>query len=96
MIPRRGFLGRLGAIVAAGRALQTLRLGEWAVPVDELRSGGEAVSTGGQAVGEAEGAVVGALLRASTSLTTLDLSGSSCAVEAARLIGEGLREMAEI
>jgi Ran GTPase-activating protein (RanGAP) involved in mRNA processing and transport len=52
------------------------------------------VSTGGQAVGEADGAVVGALLRASTSLTTLDLSGSSCAPEAARLIGEGLRESA--
>ena len=29
------------ALVAAGRALQTLRLGEWAVPVGELRSGGE-------------------------------------------------------
>ena len=35
--------------------LQTLRLGEWAVPVGELRSGGESVSTGGQAVGEADG-----------------------------------------
>ena len=29
------------AFVAVGRALQTLRLGEWAVPVGELRSGGE-------------------------------------------------------
>jgi hypothetical protein len=28
------------ALVSAGRALQTLRLGEWAVPVGELRSGG--------------------------------------------------------
>ncbi|KOO28310.1 hypothetical protein Ctob_003964, partial [Chrysochromulina tobinii] len=82
------------ALVSTCRALQTLRLGEWAVPVGELRSGGEAVSTGGQAVGEAEGAVVGALLRASTSLTTLDLSRSWCAAEAARLIGEGLRESA--
>ncbi|KOO45997.1 hypothetical protein Ctob_016651, partial [Chrysochromulina tobinii] len=81
------------ALVSSGRALQTLRLGEWAMPVGELRSG-ESVSTGGQAVGEADGAVVGALLRASTSLTTLDLSGSSCAAEAARLIGEGLRESA--
>ena len=44
------------ALVSAGRALQTLRLGEWAVPVGELRSGGESVSTGGQAVGEADGA----------------------------------------
>jgi len=52
------------------------------------------VLTRGQAVGEAEGAVVGALLKASTSLSTLDLSGSSCAAEAARLIGEGLRESA--
>ena len=31
------------ALVSAGRALQTLRLGEWAVPVGELRSGGESV-----------------------------------------------------
>ncbi|KOO34935.1 protein nlrc3-like protein, partial [Chrysochromulina tobinii] len=81
------------ALVSAGRALQTLRLGEWVMPVGELRSG-ELVSTGGLAVGEAEGAVVGALLKASTSLSTLDLSGSSCAAEAARLIGKGLRESA--
>jgi len=81
------------ALVSAGRALQTLRLGEWVMPVGELRSG-EAVLTRGQAVGEAEGAVVGALLKASTSLSTLDLSGSMCAAEAARLIGEGLRESA--
>jgi len=81
------------ALVSAGRALQTLRLGEWVMPVGELRSG-ESVSTGGLAVGEAEGAVVGALLKASTSLSTLDLSGSSCAAEAARLICEGLRESA--
>ncbi|KOO32343.1 hypothetical protein Ctob_012102, partial [Chrysochromulina tobinii] len=81
------------ALVSAGRALQTLRLGEWVMPVGELRSG-ESVSTGGLAVGEPDGAVVGALLKASTSLSTLDLSGSSCAAEAARLIGEGLRESA--
>jgi Ran GTPase-activating protein (RanGAP) involved in mRNA processing and transport len=60
------------ALVSAGCALQTLRLGEWAIPVGELRSG-ESMSTIGQAVGEAEGAVVGALLKASTSLSTLDL-----------------------
>ena len=53
-------------------------------PLAELR-------LGGQAVGETEGAVLGALLKASTSLSTLDLSGSSYAAEAARLIGEGLR-----
>ena len=81
------------ALVSAGRALQTLRLGEWVMPVGELRSS-ESVSMSGLAVGEAEGAVVGALLKASTSLSTLDLSGSSCAAEAARLIGEGLRESA--
>ena len=81
------------ALVSAGRALQTLRLGEWVMPVGELRSS-ESVSMSGQAVSEAEGAVVGALLKASTSLSTLDLSGSSCAAEAARLIGEGLRESA--
>jgi hypothetical protein len=56
-------------------------------PLAELR-------LSGLAVGEADGAVVGALLKASTSLSTLDLSGSSCAAEAARLIGEGLRESA--
>jgi hypothetical protein len=81
------------ALVSAGRALQTLRLGEWVIPVGELRSG-ESVSTGGQAVGEAEGAVVGALLKASTSLTTLDLSGSSCAPGALARILEGLRASA--
>ena len=50
------------------------------------------MSTGGQAVGEADGAVVGALLRASTSLTTLDLSGSSCAPEAAEFGPRGANE----
>eukprot|EP00900_Chrysochromulina_parva_P016178 jgi/Chrpa1/24561/Chrysochromulina_OHIO_Genome00026465-RA len=81
------------ALVSAGRALQTLRLGEWLIPVGELRSG-ESVSTGGQAVGEADGAVVGALLKVSTSLSTLDLSGSSCAPAALSRILEGLRESA--
>ncbi|KOO53383.1 hypothetical protein Ctob_016483, partial [Chrysochromulina tobinii] len=81
------------ALVSAGRSLQTLRLGEWVMPVGELRSS-ESVSMSGLAVGEAEGAVVGALLKTSTSLSTLDLSDSSCAAEAARLIGEGLRESA--
>jgi len=81
------------ALVSAGTALQTLRLGEWVIPVGELRSS-ESVSMGGLEVGEAEGAVLGALLKASTSLSTLDLSGSSCAPKAARLIGEGLRESA--
>jgi hypothetical protein len=39
---------------------------------------GEALCVGvAVAVGEAEGAVLGALLKTSTSLTTLDLSGSS-------------------
>ncbi|KOO53551.1 hypothetical protein Ctob_016726, partial [Chrysochromulina tobinii] len=66
------------ALVSAGRALHTLRLGEWVMPVGELRSGAS-VSTGGQAVSEAEGAVVIALLKTSTSLSTLDLSGSSSA-----------------
>jgi hypothetical protein len=42
-------------------------------------------------VGEAEGAVVGALLKTSTSLTTLDLSGSSCAAAALARISEGLK-----
>ncbi len=79
------------ALISAGRVLQTLRIRKWVIPVGELRSG-ESMSTVGQAVGEIEGAVVGALLKASTSLTKLDLSGSSCAAEAARLIGEGLRE----
>jgi hypothetical protein len=81
------------ALVSAGRALRTLRLGKWVMPVGELQSN-ESVSTSGLAVGEGEGAVVGALLKVSTSLSTLDLSGSSCAAEAARLIGEGLRESA--
>ena len=70
---------------ALARILEGLRAS--AAPLAELR-------LGGQAVGEAEGAVVGALLNASTSLSTLDLSSSSCAAEAARLIGEGLRESA--
>ena len=39
------------ALVSAGRALQTLRLGEWVMPVGELRSG-ESVSTGGLSVSE--------------------------------------------
>jgi len=81
------------ALVLTCRALLTLRLGEWVMPVGELQSS-ESVSMSGLAVGEAEGAVVGALVKASTSLSTLDLSGSSCAAEAARLIGEGLRESA--
>ena len=73
------------APAALSRILEGLRAS--AAPLAELR-------LGGQAVGEAEGVVVGALLKASTSLSTLDLSGSSCAAEAARLIGEGLRESA--
>eukprot|EP00900_Chrysochromulina_parva_P027393 jgi/Chrpa1/9288/Chrysochromulina_OHIO_Genome00014484-RA len=81
------------ALVSAGTALQTLRLGEWVIPVGELRSS-ESVSMVVLEVGEAEGAVLGALLKASTSLSTLDLSGSSCAPKAARLIGEGQRESA--
>jgi hypothetical protein len=70
------------ALVSTCRALLTLRLGEWVMPVGELQSS-ESVSAGGQAVGEAEGTVAGALLKASTSLSTLDLSGSLCAAEAA-------------
>ena len=70
---------------ALARILEGLRAS--AAPLAELR-------LGSQAVGEAEGAVVGALLNASTSLSTLNLSSSSCAAEAARLIGEGLRESA--
>jgi hypothetical protein len=42
-------------------------------------------------VGEAEGAVVGALLKTSTSLSTLDLSGSMCAPAALSRILEGLK-----
>ena len=41
------------------------------MPLGELRSS-ESVSMSGQAVSEADGAVVGALLKASTSLLTLD------------------------
>ncbi|KOO34131.1 hypothetical protein Ctob_016293 [Chrysochromulina tobinii] len=78
------------ALVSAGRALQTLRLGEWVMPLGELRSS-ESVSLSGQAVSEAEGAVLGALLKASTSLSTLDLSGSSCAPAALSRILECLR-----
>ena len=62
-------------LVLTCRALLTLRLGECVMPVGELQSS-ESVSAGGQAVGEAEGAGEGALLKAITSLSTLDLSGS--------------------
>ena len=48
----------------------------------------------GQAVGEADGAVVGALLKTSTRLSTLDLSGSSCAPAALARILEGLKASA--
>jgi len=81
------------ALVSAGRSLQTLRLGEWVMPVGELRSS-KSVSMSGLAVDEAEGAVVGALLKTSTSLSTLDLSGSSCAAAALSRIFEGLRASA--
>ena len=81
------------ALVSAGRALQTLRLCEWVMPVGELRSS-ESVSMSGLAVSEAEGAVLGALLITSTSLSTLDLSGSSCAPAALARILEGVRASA--
>ena len=47
-------LSEAAALVSAGRALQTLRLGEWVMPVGELRSS-RSVSTSGQAVSEADG-----------------------------------------
>ena len=50
----------------------------------------------GQAVSEAEGAVVGVLLKASTSLLTLDLSGSSCTAAALARILEGLKASAAL
>ena len=59
------------------------------MPVAELRAG-EAVAMGGKAVGEAEGAVLGELLKANGALTSLDLSGSACAAAALERIGEGL------
>jgi len=65
--------------------------------VGELRSG-ESVSMSGQAVGEAEAAVVGRGRRRGRApqgeQQPVDLSGSSC--EAACLIGEGLRECARV
>ena len=81
------------ALVSTCRALQTLRLGDWVMPVGELHLV-NVVSTGGQAVCEADGAVLGALLKASTSLSTLNLSGSSCAPAALARILEGLKASA--
>ena len=81
------------ALVSTCRALQTLRLGDWVMPVGELHLV-KVVSTGGQAVCEADGAVLGALLKASTSLSTLNLSGSSCVPAALARILEGLKASA--
>jgi hypothetical protein len=80
----------LGEAAAAGK-LRTLTLGSWAMPVGALRSGeATEVSAGGKELGDAEGAVLGLLLKRSTSVTRLDLSGCSCSAECLRLVAEGL------
>ena len=68
------------SLVAGCRKLRTLTLDEWAMPIADLRSA-EVVSSGGEEFGDAEGAVLGELLKGNTSLTKLELSSSSLSAE---------------
>ena len=55
----------------------------------DLRSG-ESVSASGKVLTDAEAAVIGAMLKANSMLTCLDLTGSSCTEEGLRLISEAM------
>ena len=73
------------------RALRTLTLNEWPIPVTELRES-EIVSTGGRVLDDADGSIVAALLKQNAAVTTLDLSDSELSTGAVQMISEGLRE----
>eukprot|EP00966_Prymnesium_polylepis_P121334 2804358-Prymnesium_polylepis.1 len=60
------------------------------MPLEALRLGA-AVSSEGKAVGDVEGAVLGAMLEGNGVLTRLELGGSACSARALELIAEGVR-----
>ena len=67
--------------MSACKTLKTLTLNKWAMPISDLRAG-DSVAVGGNALSDAEGGVICALVKGNDSLTKLDLSGSECSTRA--------------